>query len=340
MFPRALNPQSHNNLARCQHSTGSGRCRRFLAPMHATLCARHAAAQRDDSSDLTAILGQNLVDCRTATDIHAHLWNLSLALQQGRISPRRAAVLAYIHSLLLRTLPAIEQRTKPGSPQNHHRHAAPSPGSRGPATPRQQPCLSTSAVTDAVYVLFNAAVSSRKNKQPTPYHLSGLFNFISRLPRLFRVFQRRLERALRCFMSFIGMLHRLPGMFVRGLMIFFSVAYRRGTVRVRRRFVQFRSSLMGIVFHGRLSLASPRCYPNDAAPMTLTQSCYANVTETTNQHEYLGGSKLTEIAARCALPGRRVAAPVLLGPTHSNLPPLGRSAAAARTCPAALPCYL
>lgn len=113
MFPRALNPQSHNNLARCQHSTGSGRCRRFLAPMHATLCARHAAAQRDDSSDLTAILGQNLVDCRTATDIHAHLWNLSLALQQGRISPRRAAVLAYIHSLLLRTLPAIEQHTKP-----------------------------------------------------------------------------------------------------------------------------------------------------------------------------------------------------------------------------------
>jgi hypothetical protein len=105
---------STNNTNRCQHQSPSGRqCRTPLAPMHATLCARHAASQCDDSADLTALLAQNLTQRRSAEDIHAHLWNLSLALQQGRISPRRAVVLAYIHSLLLRTLPAIEQHTKP-----------------------------------------------------------------------------------------------------------------------------------------------------------------------------------------------------------------------------------
>jgi hypothetical protein len=130
MLPRALNPQDSNNLSRftvtqerCQHRTNSGRqCRSLvqtqegpLAPMHATLCARHARipqkqVQRDDSSDLSALLSQNLSQNKSAADIHAHLWNLSLALQQGRISSRRAAVLAYIHSLLLRTLPAIEKQ--------------------------------------------------------------------------------------------------------------------------------------------------------------------------------------------------------------------------------------
>jgi hypothetical protein len=44
--------------------------------------------------------------------------------------------------------------------------------------------------------------------------------------RIFRVFQR------------------LPGMFLSRLMIFFSVTYRRGAVRVRRSFVQFSSSLV------------------------------------------------------------------------------------------------
>jgi hypothetical protein len=118
MFPKALNQHRQNDLSRstvtkqrCQHRTASGRqCRTPLTSNHATLCPRHAAAQRDDSSDLSALLSANLPEKKSATDIHTQLWNLSLALQQGRITPRRAAVLAYINSLLLRTLPVIHKQ--------------------------------------------------------------------------------------------------------------------------------------------------------------------------------------------------------------------------------------
>ncbi len=111
MLHKAFNPQDSNTLQqpstvtqdrftvtqeRCQHRTSSGRqCRTPRTSNHATLCPRHAAvlkdAQRDDSADLSALFSQDLPKQKTAADIHTHLWNLSLALQQGRISPRRAA---------------------------------------------------------------------------------------------------------------------------------------------------------------------------------------------------------------------------------------------------------
>jgi hypothetical protein len=99
---------------RCQHRTPKGRqCRTPLTAAHATLCPRHALlAQdrlRDDSTDLSSLLDKSLPEKKSAADIRTQLWNLSLALQQGRVSPRRAAVLAYISSLLVRTLPAIEK---------------------------------------------------------------------------------------------------------------------------------------------------------------------------------------------------------------------------------------
>ena len=112
MLHKAFNPQDSNNLhGRCQHRSTQGRqCRTPLTAAHATLCPRHAAALRDDSVDLSALLASEVPEKKSAADIHSQLWNLSLALQQGRISPRRAAVLAYIHSLLLRTLPAIAKQ--------------------------------------------------------------------------------------------------------------------------------------------------------------------------------------------------------------------------------------
>ncbi len=111
MLHKAFNPQDTNTLpARCQHRTPNGRqCRTPLTSAHATLCQRHAAALRDDSHDLSALLASELPKKKSAADIHFQLSNLSL-LQQGRISPRRAAVLAYISSLLLRTLPAIAKQ--------------------------------------------------------------------------------------------------------------------------------------------------------------------------------------------------------------------------------------
>jgi hypothetical protein len=46
-----------------------------------------------------------------------------------------------------------------------------------------------------------------------------------------------------------GMLHRLPRMFLAGLVVFFSVVYRGTAVSVRRLFVEFRRALMKIVGH-------------------------------------------------------------------------------------------
>ena len=45
------------------------------------------------------------------------------------------------------------------------------------------------------------------------------------------------------------MLHRLPGMFAAGLMIFFSVVRGGGPVRVSGLLVKFCCALMGLVRH-------------------------------------------------------------------------------------------
>src|SRR5271154_2864309 len=121
-------PANNNAHLLCQHLTKAGHhCHMPLSAGHQSLCTHHlhiakreavrhaetAASQRDDSADLSALFSTDLPKQKSAADIHTHLWNLSLALQQGRISPRRAAVLAYISSLLLRTLPAIEKKEHP-----------------------------------------------------------------------------------------------------------------------------------------------------------------------------------------------------------------------------------
>ena len=62
--------------------------------------------------------------------------------------------------------------------------------------------------------------------------------------------QRFREGALRRFVRLVGILQGLPGVFVGGLVIFFSVADRSGTVCVRSLVVQFRGSLVRIVWHG------------------------------------------------------------------------------------------
>jgi hypothetical protein len=49
----------------------------------------------------------------SAVQINAFLSQLAALVVQDRISPRRAAVLAYIHSLLLRTLPAVHIELDP-----------------------------------------------------------------------------------------------------------------------------------------------------------------------------------------------------------------------------------
>src|SRR5271165_3512395 len=68
MLHKAFNPQDSNNLhGRCQHRSAKGRqCRTPLTAAHGTLCPRHAAALRDDSVDLSALLASEVPEKKSA----------------------------------------------------------------------------------------------------------------------------------------------------------------------------------------------------------------------------------------------------------------------------------
>ncbi len=94
---------------RCRHLSPTGRqcCSPAAAP-ESTLCARHAAAEPQQSVDFSAELLTGCGDFQRAQQINHSLIALYKLLAQGRISPRQGAVLAYIGSLVLRSLKAID----------------------------------------------------------------------------------------------------------------------------------------------------------------------------------------------------------------------------------------
>src|SRR6266568_8298341 len=106
MKPKTTNPVS----LRCIHRTPAGRqCRHFAADAHSALCPQHRAEQNQvQAADHYLHLTRRFHDFQTAQGINHSLHNLYELLAQNRISPRRAAVLSYISSLLLRTLPQID----------------------------------------------------------------------------------------------------------------------------------------------------------------------------------------------------------------------------------------
>ena len=59
----------------------------------------------DIAADLTARLKDIRASMQSTEGVHNSLAELYVLLAQDRVSPRRAAVLAYLSSLLLRTLP-------------------------------------------------------------------------------------------------------------------------------------------------------------------------------------------------------------------------------------------
>jgi len=62
-------------------------------------------------------LTQNACRFQNAQGVNHSLGALYTLLAQGRVSPRRASALAYISSLLLRTLPAIDADLYPHAGQ-------------------------------------------------------------------------------------------------------------------------------------------------------------------------------------------------------------------------------
>src|SRR5258708_25203909 len=95
--------------SRCQHLSHTGRqCCSPSAGPQSKLCARHAAAEPQQSGDFSAELLNGCGDFQRAQQINHSLIALYKLLAQGRISPRQGAVLAYIGSLVSRSLKAID----------------------------------------------------------------------------------------------------------------------------------------------------------------------------------------------------------------------------------------
>ncbi len=108
----ALTPQQRGKgVPRCTHLTPTGRqCRLPVPDAQSPFCFRHTQLrhQHFQLADLSPDLVGQLTDFKSAADINQVLSKLLILLSQNRVSPRRAAVIAYVTSLLLRTLPAIE----------------------------------------------------------------------------------------------------------------------------------------------------------------------------------------------------------------------------------------
>jgi len=99
---------------RCQHRTSTGRqCRSVVAEPGDSFCTRHAASEPNDSEDFSAALTNKACRFQNAQGINHSLGALYTLCAQGRISPRRASTLAYISSLLLRSLTAIDNDLYP-----------------------------------------------------------------------------------------------------------------------------------------------------------------------------------------------------------------------------------
>jgi hypothetical protein len=103
---------------RCQHRSSAGRQCRFRASgQDSRLCSRHDSMERH-SAEVTADLTSDLGDLTSAAAINDFLRRLLLLLAQDRISTRRAAVLAYITSQLLRTISAINKEAEDDAPKD------------------------------------------------------------------------------------------------------------------------------------------------------------------------------------------------------------------------------
>jgi hypothetical protein len=115
MNEQSPNSNPINELPRCQHRTATGRrCRHASSEASTGLCARHIHLRHKNSqdADLTADLLGELQQFQSASDVNQVLGKLFMALTRNRIATRRAAVLAYIGNMLLRSVTAIDRENK------------------------------------------------------------------------------------------------------------------------------------------------------------------------------------------------------------------------------------
>jgi hypothetical protein len=112
--PSTIDQPSDESTARCQHRTIKGRCRQAASDSAGTLCFHHARLQRQAKDDFTLLepLVRKTEDLQSVEGISEDLAALHNLLAEGRVSPRRASVVAYIDSLLLRTFVEVQEQNK------------------------------------------------------------------------------------------------------------------------------------------------------------------------------------------------------------------------------------
>lgn len=110
------NSKSAILTTRCSHRTAAGRqCRSLSRDADSDLCPNHLAAQQQTNpADIRSQLIVDWKDFQTAQGINFSLGSLYNLLAANQISSRRAAVLAYISSLMLRTHAAIDSDRENG----------------------------------------------------------------------------------------------------------------------------------------------------------------------------------------------------------------------------------
>ncbi len=103
-----------NDSTRCLYRFANGkRCRLTGSQPHFGLCPHHFGLTKptaslelyNDAEDLTADLLPHLSEVSPAIDLRQFLGRLLTLVTKGRVSPRRASVLAYITNQLLHSCP-------------------------------------------------------------------------------------------------------------------------------------------------------------------------------------------------------------------------------------------
>jgi hypothetical protein len=139
--------------SRCNYRAACGRrCRKAVSPPESRFCELHQPyANAEAEPDLSADLTDGLEEFSSPAAINEFLSRLLVLLSESRISPRRAAVLAYITNQILRTIALREHQaavaqnpknrrvrvlwTVPGPPGEPQLEMAPSV-TAPPATPK------------------------------------------------------------------------------------------------------------------------------------------------------------------------------------------------------------
>jgi hypothetical protein len=174
MKPASAKPAPGHH--RCLYLSTTGRqCRNWVLDPRGMCCPRHSVAQPHGPDDYSFHLLNRACNFENAAGIHESIRRLYSLLAADAISPRRAAVLGYLTSLLLRTLPAV-YKDPPSAAQLSEREKAkslaasaskPTPALTQKPTPTQQSAPTKESVPTQ-NPAFTDKIAPQRSAQPAP----------------------------------------------------------------------------------------------------------------------------------------------------------------------------